>query len=95
MELKEIIKLKTQQASSKLNYFSKRSEYLRSAGEASPTSLNSFSVIPKITASHNNRNGHLQARYGDIASALMKTHSAQNSPSICKLITKEYNITKI
>jgi hypothetical protein len=25
----------------------------------------------------------------------MKTHSAQNSPSICKLITKEYNITKI
>ena len=95
MELKEILKRNTQKASSKLNYFSKRPGYLHPAGEASHTSLNSFDVIGKITKGHNNRNGHLQARYEDIASALMKTHSAQNSPSIRKLITKEYNITKI
>jgi len=95
MELKEILKQNTQQASSNLNYFSKRSEHLCSAGEASSLSLNTFSIIPKITASHVNRNGHLQARYGDITSALIKTHSAQNSPRTCRLITKEYNITKI
>jgi len=92
MELKEILKPNTQQASSKLNYFSKRSEYLYSAEEASPPSLNLFSVIPKIIASHNNRNGHLQARYGDITSALMKT---QTYPSTGRLITKEYNNIKI
>jgi hypothetical protein len=95
MELKKILKQNTQQASSNLNYFSERSEHLRSPEEASIPSLNSFSVIPKITASHSNRNGHLQARYGDITSALMKTHSAQNYPRTGVLITKEYNITKI
>jgi hypothetical protein len=95
MELKEILKPNTQQASSNLNNFSKGSEYLYSAEEAFPPFLNSFSVIAKIAASHNNRNGHLQARYEDITSALMKTHSAQSSPSICNLITKEYNVIKI
>ena len=94
MELKEILKPNTQQASSNLNHFSKGSEYLYSE-EAFPPFLNSFSVIAKIAASHNNRNGHLQARYGDITSALMKTRSAQSSPRICNLITKKYNIIKI
>lgn len=92
MELKEILKQNTQQASSKLNYFSKGSEYLYSAEEACHPSLNFFSVIPKITTSHNNRNGHLQARYGDITSAVMKT---QTYPRTGRLVTKEYNIIKI
>lgn len=95
MELKEILKQNTQQTSSKLNYFSKRSEYLYSAEEASHPSLNSFSVIAKITSSQNNRNGHLQARYKDIASAPIKTHWSQNGLRTGRLITKEYNITKI
>jgi hypothetical protein len=75
MELKEILNQNSQQASSNLNYFSKKAEYLNSLEEAINQSLNLLSVIPKITKPRNKRISYLQAHYGDVSCALMKTPS--------------------
>jgi len=90
MELKEILKPNTQQASSKLNYFSKKVGYLNHLEEATNQSLNLLSVITKITKPRSNRISYLQAHYGDVSCALMKTHRTGFYPRIVSLIKEEY-----
>ena len=90
MELKEILNQNSQQASSNLNYFSKHVGYLNPLEEADNQSLNLLSVIPKITKPHNKRKSYLQAHYGDVSCALMKTHSTGFYPSIVSIIKEEY-----
>jgi len=92
MELKEILNQNSQQASSNLNYFSKKVEYLNSLEEAINQSLNLLSVITKITKPGSNRISYLQAHYGDVSCALMKTHSTGFYPSIVSLIKEEYKL---
>lgn len=65
MELKEILKQNSQQASSNLNCFSRTQEYLNSIKEANRTLSN--------TNIQNNRKGGLYARYEDMLGALIKT----------------------
>lgn len=77
MELKEILRQKTQQASSNLNYFSKSAGYLHPVREATKQSLNLLSVITMVTKHNNKRKSYLQARYGDIQCAIMKTPSTR------------------
>ena len=95
MELKEILNKKSQQASSNLSYFSEQTGYLNPTEEANNQSLNLLSVITKITESDNNRNGHLQARYGVITSSVIKHIRYKNNPRICNLIAKEHYMPKI
>jgi hypothetical protein len=90
MELKEILNQNSQQASSNLNYFSKKVEYLNSLEEAINKSLNLLSVITKITKPRNNRISYLQAHYGDVSCALMKTPSTGFYPRIVSLMKEEY-----
>ena len=73
MELSEILKPNSQQASSNLNIFSRTQEYLNSIKEANRTLSN--------TNIQNNRKSGLQARYEDILGALIKTspESSYNS----------------
>jgi hypothetical protein len=80
MELKEILKPNSQQASSNLNIFSRTQEYLNSIKEANRTLSN--------TNIQNNRKSGLQARYEDILGALIKTPIVECCPAICNLIEK-------
>ena len=82
MELKEILKPNSQQASSNLNNFSRTPEYLNSIKEANRTFSN--------TNIQNTRKSGLQARYGDIVGALIKTPIMEYCSSICSIIKKEY-----
>jgi hypothetical protein len=90
MELKEILNQNSQQASSNLNYFSKQKEYLNSSEEATNQSLNLLSVISKITESNNKRKSYLQALYGDVSCALIKTPSTGFCSRITNLTNEEY-----
>ena len=92
MELKEILNLNSQQASSNLNYFSKHAGYLNplKIEEADNQSLNLLSVITKITKPRNKRISYLQAHYGDVSCALMKTPSTGFYPHIVSLMKEEY-----
>lgn len=78
MELKEILKQNSQQASSNLNIFSRTPEYLNSIKEANRTLSN--------TNIKNNRKSGLQARYEDILGALIKTPVVAYCPVVCNLI---------
>jgi hypothetical protein len=90
MELKEILNQNSQQASSNLNYFSKHAGYLNSLEEAANQSLNLLSVISKIAKPHNKRKSYLQAHYGDVSCALMKTPSTGFCSRIIDLTKEEY-----
>jgi len=86
MELKEILKQNSQQASSNLNYFSRTQGYLNSIKEANRTLSN--------TNIQNNRKGGLHARYEDMLGALIKTPISQFCPPICNLIEKNTHQTR-
>jgi len=75
MELKKNLNTNSQQASSNLNYFFKKAEYLNPLEEATNQSLNLLSVITKIAKHRSNHISYLQAHYGDEPCALIKTPS--------------------
>jgi hypothetical protein len=87
MELKEILKQNSPQASSNLNNFSRTQEYLNSIKEANRTFSN--------TNIQNNRKSGLQARYVDMSCSLMKTYSTGFYPRTINLFDKNTHQTKI
>ncbi len=91
MELKEILNQNSQKASSKSSYIYRPSGH---SNEAFST-LNLLEAIRKVAKSITNRKSHLEARYGAISCALVKTSTEECYFSTHHLLSKNTHQTKI